>query len=333
MIDFIVSLAIRLTVIMLAGGLVALALRRSSYAVRHVVIAATLACAIALPPLMILIPEWRVGVLPPHLLDLPLAKPTHVQTHLAPSVSKHDVTPDAKQPMRPVLVTSALDARESQEHTAAIRVPFAPSTSEIAFGIWMIGVLFGLAWIAIGQLGLAHVRRHATPLRSIDWRALLELERMHAGVAADVALLSSPKVSTPVAWGIFKPVIVLPESARCGRRSASASSLRHEMAHIARRDAATQLAATLASIIYWIHPLVILASRHLRGECERACDERVLQMGTPATDYAAHLLDVARFARSFGAASVVSVAMARPSQLRDDCSPCFARRRVAHGFR
>ena len=87
------------------------------------------------------------------------------------------------------------------------------------------------------------------------------------------------------------------------------------MAHIARRDAATQMAATLASILYWVHPLVVLAARRLRGECERACDERVLQMGTPATDYAAHLLDVAKFARSFGASSIVSVAMARPSQL------------------
>ncbi|MGE5728863.1 MAG: M56 family metallopeptidase, partial [Gemmatimonas sp.] len=279
-----------------------------------VVIAATLACAIALPPLMILMPEWRVGILPPRL-DLPLAKSTPVHTHLAPSVSKHDATLGTPQSIRPVLVTSALDAPASNEHTASIHAPFSPSASEIALGIWMLGVLFGLAWIAIGQLGLAHVRRHATPLRSIDWRALLELERMHAGVAADVALLSSPKVSTPVTWGIFKPVIVLPDSARSWTEDRKRVVVRHEMAHIARRDSATQLAATLASVIYWMHPLVILASRHLRGECERACDERVLEMGTPATDYAAHLLDVARFARSFGAASVVSVAMARPSQL------------------
>ena len=58
-----ISLAARLTVIMIAGGLAAFAARRSSYAVRHVIIAVTLACAIALPPLMILMPEWRVGIL------------------------------------------------------------------------------------------------------------------------------------------------------------------------------------------------------------------------------------------------------------------------------
>ena len=60
MTSFIVSLAIslaaRLTVIMIAGGLAAFALRRSSYAVRHLIIVVTLACAIALPPLMLLMP-------------------------------------------------------------------------------------------------------------------------------------------------------------------------------------------------------------------------------------------------------------------------------------
>ena len=324
MTSFIVSLAIslaaRLTLIMIAGGLAAFALRNSSYAVRHLIIVVTLACAIALPPLMLLMPEWRVGILPAELSILPDATPTPVKTHIRPAApARSEQAPpkvhEMPQSIRPVLVTSALDVNGTQEHTADLRVPFTRSAPQLGFGIWMLGVLFGLAWIAAGQLGLAHVRRHATPLRSIDWRALLELERMHAGVAADVALMSSPKVSTPVTWGILKPVIVLPESAREWSEERKRVVVRHEMAHIARRDAATQLAATLASVIYWVHPLVIVAAQRLRAECERACDERVLEMGTPATDYAAHLLDVAKLARSFGASNIVSVAMARPSQL------------------
>jgi beta-lactamase regulating signal transducer with metallopeptidase domain len=324
MTSFIVSLAIslaaRLTVLMIAGALAAFAFRRSSYAVRHLIIVVTLACAIALPPLMILMPEWRVGILPAEMSTVPDAAPTPVRTHIKSRIPDSSAPAPVKvhempQSIRPVLVTSALDIDASPARTASLRVPFTPSVPQLGFGIWMLGVLFGLTWLAAGQLGLARVRRHATPLRSIDWRALLELERMHAGVAADVALLSSPRVSTPVTWGIFKPVIVLPESAREWTEERKRVVVRHEMAHIARRDAATQLAATLASVIYWIHPLVIVATQRLRAECERACDERVLEMGTPATDYAAHLLDVAKLARSFGAANIVSVAMARPSQL------------------
>ncbi len=326
MTSFILSLAIRLTLIMIAGGLAALLLRHSSYAVRHVVIAATLACAIALPPLMVLMPEWRVGVLPSDLPALRLPSVTQVTAHVsapAPATdveraapSPRDAAPaETQQSIRPVLVTSSMDASDTQSRAATVVAPFRPSLTQLALGVWLIGVVFGLLWIALGQIGLARLRRSATPLRSLHWRALLELERMHAGVAADVVLLASEKVSSPVTWGILKPVIVLPEAARSWTEERKRVVVRHEMAHIARRDAATQMAATLASIIYWVHPLVVLAARRLRGECERACDERVLEMGTPATDYAAHLLDVAKFARSFGASSIVSVAMARPSQL------------------
>ena len=195
MTSFIVSLAIslaaRLTVIMIAGGLAAFALRRSSYAVRHLIIVVTLACAIALPPLMLLMPEWRVGILPAELSIVPDAAPSPITTHIRTSApSPSDPVPpkthEMPQSMRPVLVTSALDMTDSHEHTAGIRVPFTPNVPQLGFGIWMFGVLLGLAWIAAGQLGLAHVRRHATALRSIDWRTLLELERMHAGVAAEV---------------------------------------------------------------------------------------------------------------------------------------------------
>ena len=193
--------------------------------------------------------------------------------------------------------------------------PFAPTAKQIAVAIWLLGMLVGLAWIALGRFGLARIRHRATPLVSDEWRAILEAERANAGVEQHVTLLESRTVTSPVTWGVLKPVIVLPSAAHAWTLDRKRVVIMHEMAHIARRDSATQLAATLASIVYWVHPLVLLAARRLRAECERACDERVLALGTPATDYAAHLLDVAKYARSFGAASIVSVAMARPSQL------------------
>ncbi|HMI56977.1 MAG TPA: M56 family metallopeptidase [Gemmatimonadaceae bacterium] len=329
MTSFILSLAIRLTILMMLGLLVALATRRSTYAVRHVVIAATLACAIALPAMMLAVPQWRVGVLP--------ATPT-----VAPLIYSRSALPVArpagalalatKASLRPVLVTtyyegapattSAMSSRlapVTQSIVAPIaepaRTPFAPTVMQLALGVWLFGMLVGFAWIALGRIGLSRIRRRATPLESEEWRAILETERSHAGVEQHVTLLESRTVTSPVTWGVWAPVIVLPSASHSWTLDRKRVVVMHEMAHIARRDSATQLAATLASIVYWVHPLVLLAARRLRAECERACDERVLELGTPATDYAAHLLDVAKFARSFGAASIVSVAMARPSQL------------------
>jgi beta-lactamase regulating signal transducer with metallopeptidase domain len=319
---FIISLAIRLTVLLIAGGLIAIAVHRSTHAVRHVVIAATLACVVALPAMMVLVPEWRVGVLPaiPALDALLTVVPTAAPTPTAAPAA----APKSRESIHPVLVTSQAAPTASQARIPAalpasrpsLDAPrFSMSVPQIALAIWLAGVAFGLLWIAAGRFGLARVRRRATPLTSFEWRTILETEAMHAGVARHVVLLTSPDVSMPVTWGVLSPVIVLPEASHEWTHERKRVVVMHEMAHIARSDSATQLVATLACVAYWIHPLVLLAARRLRAECERACDERVLERGTPAADYAAHLLEVARLSRSFGAASIVSVAMARPSQL------------------
>src|SRR5699024_7247557 len=67
--------------------------------------------------------------------------------------------------------------------------------------------------------------------------------------------------------------------------------------------------------IYCFDPLVWIATRRLRTEQERSCDDKVITLGTNAADYAEHLLTVAKSARNLGMQSFVSVAMARPSQL------------------
>src|SRR3989304_3942069 len=57
------------------------------------------------------------------------------------------------------------------------------------------------------------------------------------------------------------------------------------------------------------------AARQLRGERELACDDLVLAAGSRASDYATHLLEIARGLRVGALAGVASIAMARPSQL------------------
>jgi hypothetical protein len=167
----------------------------------------------------------------------------------------------------------------------------------------------------MGRIGLRRIARSAWPLDSQDWSGILDEEREYAGVSKRVLLSSSSVVSTPLTWGSSAPVILLPEDALDWPDAHRRIVLRHELAHVARGDSLTQLFAGFVCGMYWFHPLVWITERRLRAECERACDDSVVSLGTPAPEYAAHLLEVARSARAFGAPGFLSVAMARPSQL------------------
>ena len=83
------------------------------------------------------------------------------------------------------------------------------------------------------------------------------------------------------------------------------------MAHIRRQDCLTQALGELVVCVYWFHPLVWLALRRLRVEREHACDDMVLHAGTKASDYAAHLLALARSLQP-AVLSHAAVSMAAP---------------------
>jgi|HubBroStandDraft_1064217.scaffolds.fasta_scaffold01177_3 bla regulator protein BlaR1 len=115
-------------------------------------------------------------------------------------------------------------------------------------------------------------------------------------MGARVPVLTSAALLEPGVFGIFRPVLLLPEGIT--ERLAPAhldAILAHELCHVRRRD---NLAAALhmaVEAIFWFHPLVWWIGARLLEERERACDEEVLRLGSQAEVYAESILKTCQF--------------------------------------
>jgi beta-lactamase regulating signal transducer with metallopeptidase domain len=315
--SFPVLLILKSSILLAAGAVITLLLANASSARRYTVWALTLAAVVALPLGMFGAPAWKV----------PTARNVPVENTFRPESSDK---PAAIEPTAAQTVVSA-----SREAGTSLEQSLPPA---LPLYIWLIGTAFVLFRMILGRVSIEAITRRAVSLDDDDWQSLLDNEMRLLEIDRKIRLALTDAITTPVAAGIFSPVILVPRGAEHWSAEHRRVVLRHELAHIARGDAFICLVSGIASALYWFNPLVWMACRRLRAEQERSCDDRVVTLGIPAPDYAAHLLEVARSATNPGIHGFVSVAMARPSQLegrllallRDhDRTPMSRSRRVA----
>ena len=201
-------------------------------------------------------------------------------------------------------------------------VPRDATTTKARRGISLRALVFlawslGVAAIAVRSLGrlraLRKLQRGSQELVEAGCREALQTERKALGVSREVRLLRAKERVMPMTWGWWRPVLLLPPDAGQWDADRLRLVLRHELAHVKRWDCLTQGLAHLACALYWFNPLVWLAARQMRLERERACDDLVLNAGGQPSDYAEHLLEIAR--RFAFIPRVTAIPMAKPSTL------------------
>jgi Zn-dependent protease with chaperone function len=138
--------------------------------------------------------------------------------------------------------------------------------------IWSIGVLAKATRLVRGI-------RHAARLRSTSAPAADEWRRV-AGrdLLGDVPVLESEHVDSPTATGYFRAAIIVPSSASELSPAQRRAILAHEMAHIRRRDALTNLLQAAVHALFFYHPGVWWLSRELRDAREQACDDAAVSV-------------------------------------------------------
>jgi beta-lactamase regulating signal transducer with metallopeptidase domain len=194
-----------------------------------------------------------------------------------------------------------------------VKAPIPSNWPAWAVGIWLAGAILAAARLLFSLLivdGLA-----VRPALETDWYERLQRLRRALSIRRDVELLVSPDAPMPMTWGAIRPVVILPSSAVRWTGERLELVLLHELAHVRRWDWLTQLGAHLACAVYWFLPPSWSALTEFRKERERACDDIVLRLGARATDYAEHLVQIARSMQRLSWST--ALAMAQESHLEN----------------
>ena len=97
----------------------------------------------------------------------------------------------------------------------------------------------------------------------------------------------------PMTFGLFHPVIVLPDAIRNGEARMNLA-IRHELQHICHHDYLRFWLIRLLRIFFWFHPLVWLLEKDITMFREMDIDEMVISQNREiSSDYAQLLLDLA----------------------------------------
>jgi beta-lactamase regulating signal transducer with metallopeptidase domain/tetratricopeptide (TPR) repeat protein len=303
-----IVLVVKATLILAIARLLVLAIPRASAASKHLGITAALCGVLLLPFLSLAAPAWNLGVLPP-----PVDQSERIK----------GIGSTGDDQESPTALSTALTVA-----TAAGVVPQEPITRvkhivEAVKQSWQGMILLALASVsgllllrmAIGIAGVGAVARKSVEVT--DDAALLELDRAcdHLQLGRPVRLLLSDGISVPVVWGFLNPILLLPAKSAEWSRERLRVVLLHELAHVKRGDGITLLFTRAAVALFWFHPMVWSLERLGRAECERACDDLVLATGTKPSEYAEHLLSIARALPHVDPFRSVTLAMSRRSQL------------------
>ena len=291
-------------------------LRKRSAASRHAVWTAAVIGHLALPVFGAVVPDWRIPlVATPKWAEAPVATPTPdadpVQSEAVAASTANDqgelerASNDGQLAAAPV---------ESSEPAGESRWPLT-----VILGImWLAGTVLVLLRLAVGTWKVGRLAKTGDRVDDGEWLSLTQRIANRLGITRPLTLLRGDRLAIPVTWGVVYPAVLLPPDASEWTEERRRFVLVHEMAHVKRFDALTQLVAQITIALLWFDPFLWYAAHRMRVEREHACDDYVLREGTTPSLYAGELLEMVQSigssSRDHAAPAFAALAMARRSE-------------------
>lgn len=196
------------------------------------------------------------------LLPFSISLPSNIHIGL-------DVFSDVVQELPSGNIASTLQGGSPPSYDIGSAVP-SPVTERISIFVmlWLVGALLLVLYFSISYLRSMRKFRMSIPDNTPyiqNWLAAHQIFRF-------LAVRSSDLISSPLTYGILRPVILLPKKLDRNDQVALKYVLTHEYVHIRRFDAITKILFVAVLCIHWFNPFVwvmyVLANRDMELSCD-----------------------------------------------------------------
>lgn len=166
--------------------------------------------------------------------------------------------------------TSATALTASPEPTSVNPIPFV-SLKTI---VWIIGMLGTASYFAVSYFSWRKKFAESLPVKNDFCRNWLE----EHPTLRHLSIRVSDRISSPLTYGVFRPVILMPKKTNWNDTDVMKYVLTHEYVHIKRLDSLFKLMLTVSLCVHWFNPFVWLMYFIANRDIELSCDEKVVRM-------------------------------------------------------
>ena len=302
---------IKITCLLIAGLVLDGLMRRKWVLAAAAMWNATLLAILILPVAMLLLPQFRVPLLPSRSRAAPSR---------STAIDIPKLTDDRPPGISPTVKQSIDD--EDTDNTAPLSGESGTSVAIVKYTIptalaWIyaVGTAFVAMRLAASWWAVVRLKRGAEQVANVLWieRLCFWETRLHlpsecekkrqsrqvfptirASLFWPVQLLQSDEIDVPVALGVWRRTIIIPVCLATEKsRELVDAILVHELAHIVRADCSWQWVQRVVEAAWWFHPLIWLVRRRIAFIRERACDDFAVHSLGDVGAYSNSLLAIA----------------------------------------
>lgn len=165
--------------------------------------------------------------------------------------------------------------------TAPAALPPSVSAADIITAVWLVGVVALALRMIYKYIKTSRTLRQITEecysdkVLNVYFKVCKNLS-----IRRNIILRSSKYLKSPLLFGIFKPIVIIPDKAFS--ENELEMILTHELTHYKHRDLWIALAASIAQCVHWFNPAVHFIGKSIAEVCELFCDETVIKRLNPA---------------------------------------------------